>query len=58
MDIFVPPRIVVEIGYVGPEDIQEDEDLKASGYTVLRFKNDEVRGDIAAVIEQIRKVRV
>lgn len=58
VDIFVPPRIVVEIGYVGPEDIQEDEDLKASGYTVLRFKNDEVRGDIAAVIEQIRKVRV
>ena len=56
VDIFIPPHLVVEIGHVGPEDIQEDEDLKASGYTVLRFKNDEVRANVVAVVQQIQKI--
>jgi very-short-patch-repair endonuclease len=56
VDIFIPPHLVVEIGHFGPEDIQEDEDLKASGYTVLRFKNDEVCANVASVIQQIQKV--
>lgn len=58
VDVFVPPLLVVEIGHVGAEDVQEDEDLKASGYTVLRFKNVEVCDSVAAVVEQIMKTRI
>jgi very-short-patch-repair endonuclease len=58
VDIFLPPRLVVEIGHVGFEDLQEDEDLKASGYTVLRFKNVEVRKNLAGVVQQIQKARI
>jgi very-short-patch-repair endonuclease len=57
VDLFVPPKLVVEIGFVGIEDIQEDEDLKASGYNVLRFKNKEVKSDLAGVCDQIDRER-
>jgi very-short-patch-repair endonuclease len=53
VDLLLDPKLVVEIGFVGFEDIQEDEDLKASGYTVLRFKNKEVKSDLAGVCDQI-----
>jgi very-short-patch-repair endonuclease len=57
VDIFIPSKIVVEVGYIGNADVQEDEDLKASGYIVLRFRNKEVRRNVAAVVEQIEKTR-
>lgn len=57
VDFYIPPKIVVEIGYIGAEDVQEDEDLKDSGYTVLRFRNGEVKRDVGAVCNQIQQIR-
>jgi len=57
VDILVNENIVVEVGHVGLTDIQEDEDLRESGYTVLRFKNKEVNRNIKKVVETIKKAR-
>jgi len=57
VDILINEKIVVEVGYISATDIQEDADLRESGYTVLRFRNKEVNRNIAKVIATIKKVR-
>jgi len=60
VDILVNEKIVVEVGYVGLTDIQEHEDLRESGYTVLHFRSQEImrnlkKGNIKKIVEAIRK---
>lgn len=55
VDILINPKIIIEVGYVGLTDIQEDEDLRESGYIVLRFKSKEVISNTKHVIEKIKK---
>jgi very-short-patch-repair endonuclease len=57
VDLLINESIIVEVGYVGLIDVQEDEDLRGSGYTVLRIKNKEVTHNIKKVVETIKKVR-
>jgi very-short-patch-repair endonuclease len=55
VDFLIPPNIVVEVGHIGITDIQEDEDLKETGYTVLRFQNKEINHKIKKVMQTIKK---
>jgi very-short-patch-repair endonuclease len=57
VDMLINENIVVEVGHIGLIDIQEDEDLRDSGYTVLRIKNKEVTRNIRKVVETIKKAR-
>jgi very-short-patch-repair endonuclease len=57
VDMLIDGFIVVEVGHVGVIDLQEDEDLRSSGYIVLRFKNKEVMHNVKMVTETIKKVR-
>jgi very-short-patch-repair endonuclease len=57
VDLFISPKLVVEVGYYGPDDMQEKEDLEASGFTVLWFRNTEIQQKLGAVCEQIEQER-
>jgi very-short-patch-repair endonuclease len=57
VDMLIDGSIVVEVGHIGVIDLQEDDDLRNSGYIVLRFKNKEVMCNVKLVAETIKKVR-
>jgi very-short-patch-repair endonuclease len=57
VDLLIDNHLVVEVGYVGITDIQENQDLQDSGYTVLHFKNEEVLRNLKTVVETIKKMR-
>ena len=57
VDMLIDGSIVVEVGHIGVIDLQEDEDLRNSGYTVLRVKNKDVTRNVHAVVEAIKKAR-
>jgi very-short-patch-repair endonuclease len=57
VDIVLPQKIVIEVGFMNEIDIQEREDLIQTGYTVLNFQNKEVNNNIQDVIQTIKKAR-
>lgn len=57
VDLLIDNHIIVEVGYVGITDVQENEDLRKDGYTVLRFRNNEVRRSLSGVVETIKNAR-
>jgi len=57
VDIAIPTHLIVEVGFINEVDIQEHEDLRQTGYTVLHFPNTEIKNNIRAVIETIKKMR-
>jgi very-short-patch-repair endonuclease len=58
VDIFIPERLVIEVGYLNEIDIQELEDLQQTGYTVLHFRNKEVQNRIQSVIQIIKRAQL
>jgi very-short-patch-repair endonuclease len=57
VDLLFAPKLVVEVGYIGDEDVQEDEDLRVDGYTVLRYSNRQVTQDVGKICDEIDCVR-
>jgi len=55
VDIAISPTLIIEVGYIGNIDIQEHEDLKETGYTVLHFKNKEVQNNLSNIIKTIKQ---
>ena len=58
VDVFIPKKIVIEVGYVNDVDVQEYEDLKQTGYTVLHFRNKQVQNHIQGVMHTIKKAQL
>jgi len=58
VDIAIPEKLIIEVGYINEIDIQELEDLQQTGYTVLHFPNKEVQDNIQNVIQTIKKARL
>jgi very-short-patch-repair endonuclease len=58
VDIFIPKKLVIEVGYINEIDIQEREDLQQTGYTVLNFRNKEVQNNIQSVIQAIKQAQI
>jgi len=58
VDIFIPEKLIIEVGYINEIDIRELEDLQQTGYTVLHFPNKEVQDNIQNVIQTIKKARL
>jgi very-short-patch-repair endonuclease len=57
VDFLIPPKLVVEVGYISAEDMQEDQDLRDSGYTVLRYRNKEITRGVGVVCLEIEGER-
>jgi very-short-patch-repair endonuclease len=58
VDIFIPKKLIIEVGYINEIDIQEREDLQQTGYTVLNFRNKEVQKNIQSVIQAIKQAQI
>jgi very-short-patch-repair endonuclease len=58
VDIFIPKKLIIEVGYINEIDIQEREDLQQTGYTVLNIPNREVQDNIQNVIRTIKQAQL
>jgi len=56
VDIFIPTTLIVEVGFINEIDIQEHEDLKQTGYTVLPVPNKEIKQNIDKVVSTIKQL--
>lgn len=57
VDIFIPPTLIIEVGYINPTDIQEHEDLKQTGYTVIAVPNKEIQNNLHKIVQLIKLQR-